>query len=299
MGYINSQMLFHAHELGVFDLLKDGPRDLESVANEAGLPVGSMERLLIGLCPVGLLERDGSQFRLSEQARTCLVKGEPAYVGGMFPFMRQALYPLYHHLGDALRASKPQWEKLPGMGSGDPFESLYRDEKALSSFQQNMFSLSYPTALAACEKIDLSAFRNAIDLGGGAGGFLVGACQRFPDLGGAIFDLPPVEAVALETIARHGLAERVCFLKGDFFDDPLPDGADMFVLGDILHNWSAADGSRLLEKIYAALPEGGAVCIHENMFHEAKDGPYLSSVINLTMLVATFGEQRTPKEFEA
>ena len=38
---------------------------------------------------------------------------------------------------------------------------------------------------------------------------------------------------------------------------------------------------------------------HEQLFHSSKDGPYLSAMIDLTMFIATFGEQRTPAEFQS
>lgn len=79
---------------------------------------------------------------------------------------------------------------------------------------------------------------------------------------------------------------------------PLPKNADLFVLGDILHDWGWEEGNRLLEKVYEALPENGAVCIVENLFDEQRGGPYFTAIVNLIMLVATFGEQRTPAEFD-
>jgi hypothetical protein len=296
-GYAASQILFNADELGLFQLLKEGPRDLHSLAQAVGLKPGPLERLLIGCCSLGLLSRAGERFTLTDLSRTCLLKGEPGYIGGLFAFLQRGLYPLWAHLDEALREEKPQWDKVPGVGKEGPFEALYRDERVLREFQAAMYQLSYPSARAACEHFDFSRFHTVVDIGGGTGGFVIGVCQRFPKLRGVIFDLPAIENVAVETVARAGLAERIRFVSGDFFTDPLPEG-DLYVLGDILHDWGTSDGTQLLKKIYAALPGRGAVFIVENLFNENKDGPYLSSIINLTMLVATYGEQRTPAEFE-
>lgn len=78
-----------------------------------------------------------------------MLKDEPGYIGGLFSFFKRGLYPLWQHLEDALRDECPQWDKVPGIGKAGPFEALYRDESALREFQDAMFQLSYPTALAA------------------------------------------------------------------------------------------------------------------------------------------------------
>lgn len=298
-GYVNSQILFNADARGVFDFLEDGPRELAEIARHANLADGPAERLLIGCCSLGLLRREGVAFHLTDASRACLLKSQPTYVGGMFPFMQNALYPVFQHTASALESPEPQWSKMPGMSPEGPFEAMYKDEQAIRDFQRTMFYLSYPTAMASCDHFDYSEFENIVDIGGGTGGFLNAVCKRFPNVRGVIFDLAPVEPAAMDTIREQGHGDRIRFVPGNFFTDPLPEGADLFVLGDILHDWSEADGTKLLEKIYAALPDHGALCILENLFHEEKDGPYLSAVINMTMLVAAFGEQRTPSEMEA
>lgn len=295
-GYAASQILFNSDELRLFDLLKDGPRTLESMSESCGIKPRPLERLLIGCCSLQLVRRSGDSFELTEASRNCLLRGEPGYAGGLFSFFKRGLYPLWQHLETALRDEIPQWDKVPGVGKAGPFEALYRDEQALREFQDAMFQLSYPTGLAACDSLDYSSFQTAVDIGGGTGGFLIALCERLPSIRGSIFDLPPVEKTAVATIASHGLTNRIDFVRGDFFRDPLPP-ADLYILGDILHDWGTGDGTKLLEKAYGALPSHGAVCIVENLFNENRDGPPLSAVINLTMLVATYGEQHTPAEF--
>lgn len=298
-GFAASQALFTADALGVFDALAAGPLDLEALAAAVGVKPAPLERLLILCSAVGLLERDGARFRLSDASAACLVKARPGYVGGLFALSRNGMYPLYEHLEHALREQQPQWHRVPRFAKTTPFEAVYRDETSLREFHEAMFSLSYPTAIAAAERLDFSGFRRIVDIGGGTGGFAIGLLERHPGLGGTIFDLPQVERAAREAIARHGLDDRLSFTTGDFFNDPPPAGADLYVLGDILHDWNEADGTRLLEKLYAALPSGGAVCVSEHLLDETRDGPFISAVINVTMLVATHGEQRTPTEFDA
>jgi len=298
MGYINTQILLNADALGVFDFLEGGPRDVDAIAQGIGIGRDPAERLLIGCTVLGLVSRDGDAFALTDASRACLVKSAPTYMGGLFPFTRSTLYRLFHSLSDSLQDPKPQWDKVPGMAPGGPFEAMYADPEELARFQDAMFGLAYPTAMAASEKFDFGAFDLAVDVGGGTGGFVNGLCQRFPSLRGRIFDLPPVESAARATIARLGLEGRVDFEQGDFFSEPIPTDADLIILGDILHDWSEAEGTAILEKVYEALPEGGALCVQENILTPERDGSYVTAMINLTMLVAATGKQHSPAEFE-
>jgi Methylase involved in ubiquinone/menaquinone biosynthesis len=185
---------------------------------------------------------------------------------------------------------------VPEIGQKGDFKTEYRDEQALRDFQDAMFQLSYSTGLAASDSLDYSRFDTAVDIGGGTGGFLIALCKRNPSLCGSILDLPEVESAAIARIATHGLNDRISFFSGNFFHDPFP-AADLYIFGDILHDWGMEAGTKLLEKAYAALPPHGAVCISENLFNDNRDGPTLSAVIDLTMLLATHGRQHSPAEF--
>jgi O-methyltransferase involved in polyketide biosynthesis len=138
-----------------------------------------------------------------------------------------------------------------------------------------------------------------VDVGGAAGGFLIPVLQRYSGLRGTIFDLAAVQPVAQEKIAAAHLDGRMQFVAGDFFHDPLPRDADLIVLGHILHDWNREDGTRLLQAIFEALPSGGAVLVHEHFLDDTRDGPFFPAFLNLNMLVAAHGEERTAAEYEA
>ena len=81
-------------------------------------------------------------------------------------------------------------------------------------------------------------------------------------LTGGGFDLPAVEPIFEEYVAAHGLADRLRFTAGDFFDDPLPQ-ADVLVMGHILHDWDLDAEAPAAAKAYEALPDGGALIVYE------------------------------------
>lgn len=297
MGYAGSQILFNAEELGIFELLKDGPQELASLAQATGIQPHPLERLLIGCCALGLLVRNGETFTLTDVSRNCLLKDAPTYVGGLFSFFKRGLYPVWEHLDKALLEDGAQWKRVPSIGSSGLFDALYRDERSLREFHQATYQMSYMSSMIAMRHFDFSHFRTIVDIGGGTGGFLAGICSFLPGVQGIIFDLPIIKDLTGDVLARTGLNDRVRFISGNFFQDPLPAG-DLYVLGDILHDWTTTEGTEILNKIYGILPKGGALMIAEKFLNDRKDGSYLSAVMNLTTLLTTKGQHHSPSEFE-
>jgi hypothetical protein len=109
-----------------------------------------------------------------------------------------------------------------------------------------------------------------------------------PHLSGAGFDLPEVRPVFEEFIASRGLSERVKFIAGNFFKDPLPS-ADVLIMGRILHDWDLSQKRMLLEKAYAALPKGGALIVYETIIDDERRENAMGLLMSLNMLIETPG----------
>ena len=155
---------------------------------------------------------------------------------------------------------------------GPIFDHFFQTDEAMRTFLMGMHGygvLSSPEVVAA---FDLSRFRRLVDLGGATGHLAIAACERYPDLRAAVFDLPRVIAVAREQVSRSPAAARIELIAGDFFADDLPE-ADLFAVGRILHDWSEEKIGVLLAKIYARLPAGGGLLIAEKLLAEDKTGP--------------------------
>lgn len=85
------------------------------------------------------------------------------------------------------------------------------------------------------------------------------------------------------------------FLEGHL-EDPVPEEADAYVLGFILHDWSKEDGSVLLQKIAEASAPGDLLIIGESLLNENKTGPLHVARSDLNMMVAARGRERTARE---
>jgi hypothetical protein len=107
-------------------------------------------------------------------------------------------------------------------------------------------------------------------------------------LGGIGFDLPPVQPVFEEFVARHGLSEKIRFQAGNFFADALPN-VDVIVMGHILHDWDLKQKKLLLAKAFAALPSQGALIVYDAMIDDDRRENAFGLLMSLNMLIETTG----------
>jgi 2,7-dihydroxy-5-methyl-1-naphthoate 7-O-methyltransferase len=80
------------------------------------------------------------------------------------------------------------------------------------------------------------AVRTVVDVGGGTGAMLASLLRRHPRTRGILVDLPGTVARAAELIESLGVAGRVT-VEGQSFFDPLPAGADLYLLKSVLNDW--------------------------------------------------------------
>ena len=78
--------------------------------------------------------------------------------------------------------------------------------------------------------------RTVVDVGGGTGAMLASLLRRHPQARGILVDFPGTVARAGEVIGSFGVADRVT-LRGQSFFDPLPAGADLYLLKSVLNDW--------------------------------------------------------------
>jgi hypothetical protein len=86
------------------------------------------------------------------------------------------------------------------------------------------------------ERFDWSRFPEILDVGGGDGTLLAEILRVHPGVRGWVLELSPTTTAAIERFQTAGLGDRGGAVVGSFFD-PLPVGADAYVLSDILHDW--------------------------------------------------------------
>ena len=300
LGFMDSQVLLTAEELGVFNALDERPRTTAELAVAAKLPPRSAQRLLTALCSLELVERhqDG-RYSNSSQAAAQLVAGKPGYIGGLFRHIREDLYPVWQYFREALEEENAQWEREARHNGGVlKNERNHEDPAALRAFMRGMHAVTYQAGRELAGRApELAQIESIVDVGGAGGSFLIALCRQFPKLRGTVFDLPNAQPIAEELIAEHELSDRIGFRGGSFFTDPLPAGRDAYSLGFILHDWDTHGDRLILDNVAQACPTGGVLIVGEYLLDEDRTGPLHVARMDLNMLVAARGQERTTQEY--
>jgi hypothetical protein len=287
LGFWGPKVLLSAVELGVFTELAQGPADLATLTRRLGLHPRSARDFLDALVALGLLTRDGDCYANTPETDSFLDRAKPSYVGGVLEMANARLYGFWGHLTEALRTGQPQNESKADPGAS-PFQALYADPARLRSFLRGMTGISLGAARAIAQKFPWRDYRTFVDVGGAQGAVPVQVALAHPHLAGANFDLPVVGPIFQEYAASFGLGQRLRFLPGDFFKDPLPR-ADVLVMGHILHDWDLEQKKALIARAYAALPPGGALLVYEALIDDERRHNAFGLLMSLNMLIESRG----------
>ena len=136
------------------------------------------------------------------------------------------------------------------------------------------------------------------DIGGGEGLLLSSILYKHKNSRGILFDLPEGLNHAETILGKFGVADRVQVIQGSFFNTA-PAGADVYLLKNVLHNWSNEESVNILNNIRNVLPPHGKILILEMIIDEENHASF-GKLIDLQMMVfMEEGKERTRMEFES
>ncbi len=278
-GFMGSQALFAALELGLFTALAEAPGGLHDLAARLKAPSEPLNVLLSTCLALDLVTWDGKRYANSPLAQRFLVKTARGYVGDYY--LRQVSFLIYDRL--------PLVRQLL---RGQPVETLdYAHTLATPHLTEEFIrgqhagSLGPATLLARAH--DFSTASRLLDLGGGSGAFAIEAVKRFPALSAVVFDLPQVINVTEQIIQEAGLTGHITCASGDLRTDPWPEGADLILLSYIVSCYDPETLRALLAHTLAYLPSGGRVLLHDFALHSDRHGPHNAALFLFGQLTAS------------
>lgn len=286
LAFWPSKTLLSAIELGLFTELAGGPKRIDAIGSRLALHSRSARDFLDTLVALGFLRRDGDAYSNTPETDLFLDRGKPSYVGGILEMANARLYPFWGHLTEALRTGQPQNE----FKSGGPglFETLYADPVRLKQFLSAMTGISRGANLAIAQRFPWKNYRTFVDVGTAQGDLAVQIALANPHLQGFGFDLPEVAPIFEEYVKAAGLADRLSFVRGSFFDQELPR-ADVVLMGHILHDWDLPTKKMLIGKAFAVIPSGGALVVYESIIDDDRSKNAFGLMMSLNMLIETPG----------
>ncbi|MEB3030928.1 acetylserotonin O-methyltransferase [[Mycobacterium] nativiensis] len=286
-----TQALVAAVRLGIADALADGPLTADEVAHRVGTDPRATYRLMRALASNSVLKlrRDG-RFALTRTGRA-LVSDNPAGVAPMIAFVGHPAHrEHWSNLEHSVRTGETAVSKVRGMSF---FEYTDSDPELAQVFNDAMTGASAMAIESAVPAYDFSASKLIVDVGGGHGALLAAVLRQAPDARGVLFDLPQVVVDADATVAD--VASR-CDIRGGSFFESIPSGGDTYLLKTVIHDWDDEQSLAILRNVRAAIAPGGKVLLFEMVLPEGAPA-HLGLVLDLEMLVAAGGQERTRREY--
>ncbi|KAH1436348.1 hypothetical protein KXX32_006432 [Aspergillus fumigatus] len=159
-----------------------------------------------------------------------------------------------------------------------------------------------------------------VDVGGGVGGFPLQLSKVYPQLRFIVQDRGPVVKQGLEKVWPRENPEalhqgRVQFVEHSFFDTNPTEGADIYFLRYVLHDWSDDYCVRILAAIRSSMAAHSRLLICDQVMNTTIGDPDLDSAPSplpanygyhtrfshsrdITMMSCINGIERTPAEFK-
>lgn len=242
--------------LRIAEHLASGTGDVAALAAAARCDADALDHVLGHLAGKGVFTRLGpGRYALNDAARGLL---EPSRfldldgIGGRFARAWGSLLPY-------VRSGAPAYEEI----FGRPFwEDLDAHPDVAADFDALIGPAGHGTpdpqfALTG----GWDGVRTVVDVGGGTGALLAEVLRARPGLDGTLVDLPSTVARGAETFQRAGVADRVTLVGQSFFD-PLPAGADLYLLRKVLNDWPDRETTAILRRCAdAARPSGRVVVL--------------------------------------
>ncbi|HEY9422634.1 MAG TPA: methyltransferase [Thermoanaerobaculia bacterium] len=278
--------------LRIPDLIASGVTRLEVLAERCSADVETLGRVMSYLAARGIFEEpEPGSFTLTSVGRLLQEEaGVRAWLdqdgfGGRMDLAWPALL-------EAVRTGKPCYDNTFGVSV---WEDIQANPRIAESFNALMAAQSESLWPELLEAYDWSCVREVVDVGGGSGTISAAIARAHPHLQATVLELPPAARAAAERFAREGLAGRCRAQSGSMFD-PLPEGADVYLLSIVIGDWTDAKAVAVLRRCAEAAGVSGRVLIVEAVL---EDDPAASGAMDLVMLVVSEGRSRTVEQFRA
>jgi hypothetical protein len=296
-GYMPARVVHAAAHLGISDLLADGPKTAEVLAQATNTSAGPLLRLLRALASLGLLEDLGCDgFALTALGSQLRSNAPGSLRNFALMFGGERAWRSWGELLHCVKTGESGTRRIYGMGS---FEYLAANPDQAVIFNGAMAENTRQVTQALVSAYDFSQFRKIIDVGGGNGALLGVIIAANPSIRGVVFDLPRGSAEATDRLADAGVAASCEVVVGDFFRS-VPEGADAYILKFIIHDWDDEQSLAILKNCHEAMHQKSKILLLERVMPEKMEPTPANrrmAMADMNMLAMPGGRERTGNEY--
>ncbi|RFS87187.1 methyltransferase [Actinomadura spongiicola] len=247
--------------LRIADHMGEGGATLADLAERTGTQPRPLGKLLNHLVTLNMIAIDGGRYRLTELGASLRREDDSPW-----PFEQLDLNEVVGqtelaviHLLHTLRTGESAYHQMFGSDIWS-----YVDESGSTDNEPPVhFELTpgFDVELVLDDPC-WRAVKTFVDVGGNTGALVEALLARHPHLRATMLDLPAFAHAAGRRFAESGLADRATAVGRSFFE-PLPEGADIYLLCAVLADWDDEHAIRLLRNCADAAGKDGRILVTE------------------------------------
>jgi orsellinic acid C2-O-methyltransferase len=289
-GHINTQLIAAAVRFGIPDLLGEDVVAEDRLGDATGMSPAILRRFLYALHNLGLVE-PASDGNWRGTAMTRHLRRDTGSLYGHALMAGNLYYEAWADLDFSLCTGRSAFERRHG---GSLWDRLGADQETAAAFTRTM---RWNTERTVGALLGLYPFHSSgliADIGAGDGTVTAALLTRFPGMRAIVFEQPSVLESTRRSVQEQGLCERCSFVAGDFLDG-VPEGADLYLLKSVIHNWDDIAALRILRNCRQAMAGTARLLLIEHAADTAD--PVGSAMRDMIMLVLFGSQDRTAGEY--
>jgi hypothetical protein len=260
LGVASTQLIGLAAQLGVADLVKDGPQPIGTLAKATGMRKQALLQAMRALAALGVFaEPQPGHFVNTPLGDLLRVDVASSLRGYAVLLSSRMMLRGWANLRHALQTAEGALDDAIGV---EFYAYLQQNPDEAAVFDAAMSSVSGQEAAALRDAYDFSRFGTLVDVGGGRGLVLAGLLDAYPSLRGVLFELPKV-AEGGQALLGGYLTDGRCRIEAGDFCAGVPPGADAYLLKRVLVVLDDDRARRVLRNCRDAIVGGGRLLVAE------------------------------------
>lgn len=290
MGKWISKPIHAAATLGIADILADGEKHIDALAEITGTHAGSLYRMMRALAAVGIFTETAGRVFANTPLSECLKRGRLKSASLMFH--SQWHDKMWDNLLYSIRTGESAFEDVHGEAAFEWFEKNPQEAKVFHEAGSFKAAFSHRAIL---DVYDFTGIHAITDVGGGFGGLMFEILRAYPSMNGIVAELPQVVRQLTEIIKEKNFQYRLSAVECDFFNR-IPAGSDAYLFSHILHDWPDEACIAILKNCRGAMNGIGRLLIVEAVIPPG-NAFSIAKLLDLEVLLMGGGCERTAAEF--
>lgn len=270
-SYKLTSLIIAANNIGIFKCLNEKAKDLDQIAKEIRISSNRIEPILNGLVFNKVINKNEIGYYL-DKYKDVLLNDSKYNQTGYIDFA-QTVIQKYNNLTNAIKDNNFSFNN---------FKSL--TENQVESFISGMQANAIPQAEYISNNYNFG-YHNILDIGAGAGTYLITVAKKYMSVKGKMIDLPQVSKIQNRNIENENLQDRLVSISCNYNEELPKESYDDVFLFAVIHQEPTENVKKLLDKIYSVLKPNGRLFLTSFFLNDDKISPDFSVQFAVEMLV--------------